>query len=337
MLKVNAYTGGISVPSARYRIRQHIPLLERHGVFTKEFISKSGMYPPDSKIRRPIWLIRNIAENASKYMFHPHADVIFFQREMLSTFSTFETCYKEQRVFDVDDAIFLYRGGKFTKKIASSVQKVICGNDYLAEYFSKYNKNIDVIHTAVDVHQYTERPKIHNDYFTILWSGSSSGFPYLYEIQNVIAKFINKYKDSRLLVLSDKEPVFDVLKKDVHYIYIKWSSENEHALFRSSDVGIMPMPDTEWTRGKCSYKMICYMAAHLPVIVSPYGMNADVLAKGEIGVGCKSFDDWFAALEMYYMSSTLRHKHGQNAIEVAMSHYDIQIISAKLARALKNI
>lgn len=337
MLSVNAYTGGENVPSARYRIRQHIPYLLNHEVEVRELISRVGMYPPASKLMRPFWAVANIAEHAAQIAFGPKCDLVFLQREMLSTFHTWETHIKAPKVFDVDDAIFLYRNGGFTKRIAKGVQKVICGNDYLAEYFSQFNANIEVIPTAVHAQKYLDVPKLETNTFNVLWSGSGSGLKYLQDIEPALFAFFNAYSDTKLIVLSNAKPQFSKLIEGKHYEFRKWSEELELTTFRESTVGLMPMPDDEWTRGKCSYKMICYMAAEMPVVVSPYGMNAQVLQKGDIGMGCYTQQDWTSALEALYKNESIRVTYGNNALNVVKTHYDIQIISAKLANALKSI
>jgi glycosyltransferase involved in cell wall biosynthesis len=337
MLTVNAYTGGLNVPSARYRIRQHIPFLLEKDVVVREFSSRVGMYPPESKILRPAWAIANIIEHAFQIATRPTSDVVFLQREMLSTIHTWETAFKEPKVFDVDDAIFLYRNGGFTKKIANGMQQIICGNDYLANYFFQYNKNIQVIPTAVHAQKYLDIPKINTDTFNVLWSGSGSGLIYLEEIEPALFDFFSAHHDAKLIVLSNKAPKFSKLIQGKHFEFRPWSEQLELTTFRESAVGLMPMPDNDWTRGKCSYKMICYMAAEMPVVVSPFGMNAQVLSQGNVGIGCKSMSDWTNALESLYMSNSVCQQYGENAIQVVKTYYDIQIISAKLANALKSI
>jgi glycosyltransferase involved in cell wall biosynthesis len=337
MLLVNAYTGGENVPSARYRIRQHIPYLRNKGVHVNEVMSRIGMYPPSSKPLRPLWAMANIAEHAAQIVFGPKCDLVFLQREMLSTYHTWETHIKTPKVFDVDDAIFLYRSGGFTKKIARGVQKIICGNDYLAQYFSQYNNNIEVIPTAVDVDKYLSIRKVQTDTFIVLWSGSGSGLKYLQEIEPALFDFFSKHMDAKLIVLSNAKPQFASLIEGKHYEFRKWSEEVEVSTFRESTVGLMPMPDNEWTRGKCSYKMICYMAAEMPVLVSPYGMNFEVLQKGDIGIGCITMSDWRHALEELYKNEILRQSYSHYALDVVKAHYDIKIIWAKLANALISI
>src|SRR5438445_5691843 len=154
MLKVSAYTTGLNVPSARYRVRQLIPYLGELGITVNEIYSKAGTFPPSDGSKHFHWAIKNLGENLMKVLFQPDCDIAWLQKVLLSKHYTFERLLKRPMVFDVDDAIFLDNGGHFTRKIASRAQKIICGNSFLAGYFERYNKNIDIIPTAVDVSKY---------------------------------------------------------------------------------------------------------------------------------------------------------------------------------------
>ena len=102
-------------------------------------------------------------------------------------------------------------------------------------------------------------------------------------------------------------------------------------------VGIMPLDDTPWTRGKCSFKMLQYMAVGLPVIVSPVGMNVDVLAKGQVGFSAQSQDQWYQALETLYKDHQLQRQLGNNGRAVIEQFYDADKIAVNLADIYKAI
>jgi len=135
MLKVLAYTGGRNAPSHVFRVRQYVQPLKDAGIDLCECPSSAGAIPPARKWVRPLWGLWNVGERA------PHAarsfayDVVFFQRELLSTFVTWEPLTKRPRVFDVDDAIWVHRGGGFARRLAGLSDHVICGNHFLAEEY----------------------------------------------------------------------------------------------------------------------------------------------------------------------------------------------------------
>ena len=117
--------------------------------------------------------------------------------------------------------------------------------------------------------------------------------------------------------------------------FVRWSRETEATALTDMSVGVMPLPDDEWTRGKCSFKMLQYMAVGLPVIVSPVGMNKEVLAKGDVGFAATSDDEWYEALESLYKDHSLRAKLGDTARRVVESHFSAQTIAHNLAGIFK--
>lgn len=162
MLQVAAYTGGVNVPSARFRVRQYIENLKDNGIHLDEIISQSGSFPPKKKIDRLSWATKTMLEQVPRVILSRKYDVTLLQREMISTYYTFERFTKKPRVLDVDDAIFLNNSGEFSKKLAINCQHIICGNEYLANWFYQWNKNITIQATAVDANLYkpVEQKKI---------------------------------------------------------------------------------------------------------------------------------------------------------------------------------
>ena len=337
MLKLDVYTGGLNVPSARYRIRQHIPLLKQNGFKVTEHISKAGVYPPRERWKRLLWSIHNLSENFISTIESYTSDVVFLQREMLSTFTTYEGFLKHPIIFDVDDAIHLYRKGGYTRKIAQNMDGIICGNEYLAEWYAQYNKNVIVIPTAVDIAMYeAQQVKRDDDTVNILWSGTSSGFKFLYSIEDALLEVLKRNPEARLKVVSDQVPIFKSISKQL-VIYEKWNELNEFSSIKHADIGIMPIYDDEWSKGKCSYKMLCYMAARLPVVVSPFGMNKMVLTQGELGFGAINSKQWIESLDALIKSPNLRKSYGEEGYRVASHYYDTRIIGSKISEFIKKL
>src|SRR5438270_3696681 len=142
MIKVAAFTGGWAVPSARFRVRQLVPALRESGVDVREWPAPLGAYPPPSRSWRPAWTVATLGARLPGIAWSYRADVTLLQREMLSTFVTLEPLTRRPRVLDVDDAIFLSRGGKFAERLARRCESVICGNDYLADRFRAWNDRV---------------------------------------------------------------------------------------------------------------------------------------------------------------------------------------------------
>jgi glycosyltransferase involved in cell wall biosynthesis len=108
-------------------------------------------------------------------------------------------------------------------------------------------------------------------------------------------------------------------------------------LIQRMNVGVMPLPDDDWTRGKCSYKMLQYMACGIPVIVSPVGMNKEVLAKGAVGKAAQSHSEWYEAFSFYYGNESMAKSHGRAGRKVVEQNYSVQLLAGQLAGIFKSL
>ncbi|MHB8170315.1 MAG: glycosyltransferase family 4 protein [Thermincolia bacterium] len=334
MLKVAAYTGGSFVPSARFRVRQYISLLRDFGIEFTEITSKLGTYPPKNKLIRPFWALGTLSERLPDIVSSYRYDVTLLQREMLSTYVTLEPFTKRPRVLDVDDAIWLHRDGAFARRLAEICDAVICGNTFLAEQFSRWNYNVSVIPTAVDTDRYhpLASDTIHEKQI-IGWSGTSSGFNYLYGIEEALGVVLKKHSNVKLRIVADKMPEFNSIPLE-QMEFIRWSPENEVRVIQDMTVGIMPLEDSLWARGKCSYKMLTYMACSIPVAVSPVGMNADVLSLGKNGLGAISKDEWIDSLDWLLSNQEKARQMGKVGREHVLKHFSIHALVPQLADKL---
>lgn len=335
MIRVAAFTGGVAVPSARFRVRQYIPALLQHGIAVTEMPSRFGVYPPQNKLIRPFWAGATLAGQVPNVIKSHCYDVAWLQREMLSSFATLECLTGKPRVLDVDDAIFLHRHGDFARRLAQLSDRVICGNAYLAEWFSAWNKNIFVIPTAVDTDRYAPviKQREHQDELIIGWIGTSGNLKYVYAVEAALAKAMAIYPKVKLRIVSDKMPLFrrvDMSRCE----FIRWSESIEVESIQGMDIGIMPLEDSAWARGKCSYKMLQYMACGIPVVVSPVGMNAEVLSIAHSGIGAISMDEWCDAIVSLIKDSALRKKMGGLGRQVAVGSFSVTKVVPQIAACL---
>jgi glycosyltransferase involved in cell wall biosynthesis len=348
MLRVIAYTGGHNSPARIPRVRQYIPYLKQHQIEVTESASRAGSYPPERGVwRRAGWGLWNLAEHLPAAAQSYRYDLTLLQREMLSTFVTFEPCTKRPRVLDVDDAIWAHRGGAFARRLARSCDHVICGNNFLAESFSRWNSSVSVLPTAVDTRLFVPadvpagvpanipanggrragRP-------VIGWLGLSSGFRYFNEIETALRNVLRNHPECVLRIISDKAPQFRLFPEP-QVEYIPYSREREVADIQGMTIGIMPLDDSDASRGKCSFKMIQYMSCGVPVVVSRVGMNAEVLQKGESGFGADKPQDWVDALETLLVNPDLRARMGRTGRSVAELHYGVEVLAPQLAATLR--
>jgi glycosyltransferase involved in cell wall biosynthesis len=270
------------------------------------------------------------------------SDLTWIERNFLPGFESLVKATRSPRVLDVDDALWVsHLLGKIgAKKLAKMVDAVIAGNLYLGEWYGQYCKNIHIIPTAIDCDRFQPRneniPRRFGDDFIIGWTGTSGNFKYFELMARPLARFLKAHPTSKFLVLADRRPSLQIIPES-QIQFIPWSSQNETGIIQQMDVGIMPLFDDEWTKGKCSFKMLQYMAAGIPVIVSPVGMNREVLAKGECGFGVQEEAEWYDALTTLFAHSEMREAMGKAGRKIAQAHYDIPAIAWEIAGAFKDI
>jgi glycosyltransferase involved in cell wall biosynthesis len=339
MLSVIAYTGGYNSPSRVFRVQQYIGPLKTSGIDMRECASRAGMFPPAQKWLRPFWGLWNLSERGLDTLRSTAYDLVFFQREMLSTFVTWEPFAKRPRVFDIDDAIWIYRGGHYAGRLARACDHIICGNRFLAEHFSRWNPNVSILPTSVDVHVFCPRSLAEgekDERFIIGWMGLACNLRLLYGIEKALGEVLRRHPRSILRIVTSEAPKFRSLPGD-RIEYIRWTPQNEARTIREMTIGIMPLDDTILSQGKCSYKMLLYMASGLPVVVSPIGMNQEVLEKDEIGFGAACETDWVDHLDRLLRDGELRRKMGAAGRQVVLQHYSVEALAPQLAKTLRSV
>ena len=337
ILKVAALTGGRNVPSARFRVRQLIPALRESGVHVHEFIPRVSKYPPAAKWLRPLWGGAALAARIPAVLATHWYDAVFLQRELVSTFLTLEPLTRHPRVLDVDDAIYLHRGGRFAERLARRCDLILCGNDYLGDVFSRWNKNVKVIPTAVDIRRYVPKKATGAEHLDVIgWIGTSANFKYLYEIETALAAVLKACPDVILRIIADDKPAFRSIQER-RIDFIPWSPENEVKGIQGMSIGIMPLSNSAWTRGKCSFKMLQYMACGVPVVVSPVGMNSQVLSLGAVGLGASNQNEWIDALVGLLGDEKQRINMGINGRSIVKERFSIHVVAPSLAGCLRDL
>lgn len=337
VLRVAALTGGVEVPSARFRVGQFVAPLRDLGIDLNWRTAPVRKHPPRTKLLRPLWFPASVAGRIPGVIDSWRADVTLFSRELVSTFVTLEPLTRRPRVLDVDDAIWLHRGGDYARRLATLADTVIAGNDYVAEWASQYCDRVEILPTAVDTDRFVPGEK-REDYEDVVigWSGTSSNFPYLIGLERALLRVMRERSRAHLAISSDRRPVMPDLPAD-RVTYVPWSVNSEVPFLQSLDVGLMPLADDDWSRGKCSYKMLLYLACGVPVVVTPVGMNAQVLTGADVGFGPISEDDWVDALLNLVDDATLRRRLGGHGVDLVQNHYSMDIVTPRLAALLSEV
>ncbi|MEO5823158.1 MAG: glycosyltransferase family 4 protein [Vicinamibacteraceae bacterium] len=346
-MRVCAITSGASAPASRFRIRQHIAPLAEAGIAVDEYvpgIAQAMPLPgPLARVRRrhlgPLaaaWLAAHAASRLPALLASRRADAVWLERVLAPGFEWLVRGLKAPLVLDVDDAVWLEGlAGRATPRRARAASAVIAGNRYLADWFAAYCPRVHIVPTAIDCQRIQPVPRT-GPGFVMGWTGTSPNFPYLAAIEPAIEAVLRDLPGSALLVVADRQPWLPRLAgRDVRFV--RWSVASEVEALASMDVGLMPLADDEWTRGKCSFKMLQYMAAGVPSVVSPVGMNREVLALGESGLGASGVDEWVDALRTLAMDPDRRARLGVTGRAVALAHFDVPVVAKQLAAVFHSL
>lgn len=350
-ISVAALTSGKSTPSARFRMRQHLPNLCKAGLVVREYcpaINQGARLPGAlGKIRArymPPLIIGqaalNLALRIPGIIGSHQADVTWLERNFIPGLDDAAILLGKPLVVDIDDAIWLYNpmGKSQVARLVGRADMVFAGNTFLADWCSQFCTNIHVIPTAVDADRFAPRsiPKEAGSPFVIGWTGTSGNFRFLQMIEKALDRFLRDHPSARLVIVADRAPSKLSVPPE-QLVFRQWDPATEHLLLHEFDVGIMPLDDSELSRGKCSFKMLQYMAVGIPVIASPYGMNAQVLALGDFGYAALNDKDWREALTCCIENQSLGRIKGKIARELLVREFSVINISSKLISGLTHV
>ncbi|UZD23898.1 glycosyltransferase family 4 protein [Algoriphagus halophytocola] len=335
--------------SSRLRTYQFLPLWEKEGLeikvssfFNEKYLTRFYTERKHSPLNvlgcyfRRFWVLLG----AWKY------DVIWIEKELFPFLPSYAEWILEKMgrgyVVDYDDAVFHnydshpnalvrnWMGDKIAWVMRHS--RLVCvGNAYLKEYaFKAGAMKVEILPTVVDLKKYPLKRKFENSLIRIGWVGSPTTMKYLNSLKVVFRKLGESY-NLELLVINAKG--IEVPDMGISSSLIPWSEEKEGELISSFDIGIMPLPDDDWERGKCAYKLIQYMACGLPVVASPVGMNKEVVREGWNGFLANDVQDWENSLVSLIKDVELRKTMGQNGRQLVEEKYTVQR-NFKLMRSL---
>jgi glycosyltransferase involved in cell wall biosynthesis len=338
--------------SSRVRFYQYFPYLESQGLkivnapfFEDEYIQNlyAGRSISFSKILQSY--LRRIVTVIRRY----HVDLLWVEKEILPWFpAEVEELFKARRmpsVVDYDDAVFhryelhsnaLVRTflGQKIDKVMQQASLVVAGNEYLAERASDAGaKCVEILPSVVDVSQYTVKPPATDNIFKIGWIGSPVTAQYLGIVREVIAELSKESRLRLVLVGLDNSSLFPTIPTEL----ISWNENVECKVSQEFDVGIMPLADGPFERGKCGYKLIQYMAGGVPVVASPVGVNQQIVEHQRNGYLANSSNEWLIALRALRDNPQQRWIMGQAGRKKAETEYNLQVTAPKLLEMLKSV
>jgi glycosyltransferase involved in cell wall biosynthesis len=343
-------------PGQRFRMEQWSPLLEQFGVeVTFEAFRCEELHfllsGPANTWRKILLTSQALARRLKVFRQIKDYDLVYIYNEAAligpALIENYLSMKRVPLVFDFDDAIFLQsrdinpfnrylRLLKFpgkTKSICRSASHVIAGNSYLASYAARFNTDVTIVPTTIDTEKYTiEQSEFASDPSVIGWSGSYSTVQHLDSIRGMLQRLARSER-FRLRVIGTTNYQLDGVEVEA----IPWNSENEVADLRAIDIGIMPLPDNEWTRGKCGLKALQYMALGIPTVCSPVGVNPSIIRDNENGLLAATEDQWIDQLTRLLHSPSLRKRLGKAGRETIEAEYSMSIHARRVYQLFKSV
>ncbi|HAX61176.1 MAG TPA: hypothetical protein DCX95_01255 [Elusimicrobia bacterium] len=350
--KILFFTPGVNAPASRFRVLQYIKYLKQAGfiptvkptVPDKDF-SPRQLFPKLYNFNK--WLARVISLFLYLYMLLNRMfdvlasiryDIVFLQRDLYSIrqpmLEKLLSILNKNIIFDFDDAIFLQNRKKIARIIQLS-KHVIVGNSYLEKFAKTFTNNVTVIPTVIDTSKYHLRHENTSEQVIIGYVGSSSTLNYLSNIKNCLLYLTKKYNNIQIRILS----IFTGTKFTFieNSVYIEWTPENEISEISRFDIGLMPLDDNEWTRGKCGAKILQYMAGGIPTVASPVGVNSEIIQDGFNGFLASTDEIWIKKLSILIENRELRKQMGIAGRKTVEEKYSVEVNFPKLIEVLKKV
>ncbi len=303
-----------------YRIQQYFPFLETRG-FNVELCTTEMSF---------LHLLERIRG----------VDVLYIQRLLINPLKLpLVRKFAKRIVFDFDDAVMYGAKGesetrrrKFRKMVLAS-DAVFAGNRFLAAEAGRYRRQgVYYVPTVVDTGEYPVKAYEGSSTRPVVgWMGSSSTLHYILEMSGLIESLLKT--GCSFEVVADRPPEPGI----TGMTFRKWEKEKEKAFLLGFDIGVMPLTDDVWSRGKCGLKLIQYMAAGLPSVTDPVGAAMEIITDGVNGFLRAGSDEWKAAIEELAGNSGLRKKMGRLARETVEERYSLHVWGPKVAEIMDSL
>jgi glycosyltransferase involved in cell wall biosynthesis len=313
-------------PSTKFRVQSYLSLLSGAGV-------KARVFPVSGK-----------TVNRWRFFYSLHRyDLVIIQKKL---FTPWELKYIRHRsrklVYDFDDAVMFKKGENMDpanplrrKRFERTVRLcdwVIAGNAYLQEVAETFSHSVSVLPTPVDTVTYLPREKGNKSEKIIIgWLGTKSTVHYLEPLVPVFVELRSKFPHVDMKIVSDSFQGMESLRG----IQKVWKEAEEVQDLQSFDIGIMPLPDDPWTRGKCGFKLLQYQAVGLPTVCSAVGVNREIVAEGINGYFANTPQEWLDRLSALISSRELRIKLGKAGRESVVKEYSLEALWPQFLTTVK--
>lgn len=338
--------------SNRYRVEQYIPYLKAAGigcdlspfVFAEFYriIYSEGRY-----CKKTIYFIRGLFRRITDIFKLYKYDAVFIHREACPfgwpIFEWLIFISGKPIIFDFDDAIFIQnfnpvnkiysflKSPSKTKKIIKMASSVIVANRFLQEYAHKFNSHIYILPTSIDTERFKLPERISCN-LEIGWVGSPTTAPYLNIVSDVIKKLSKKYDFIfKVVGVKNKTSI-----PGVRLEYYDWQLDREIQDFQNIDIGIYPLPDTIWAKGKAGFKAIQYMAVGVPVVASAVGMAKEIIEDGINGFLANSYEEWIEKISKLIENPDLRKRIGLAGRKTVEKNFSVEANAPKFLKIIES-
>jgi glycosyltransferase involved in cell wall biosynthesis len=343
----------------RFRIAQFMPYLDAAGVevtlsslFTPEFFRL--VYKPGHYLRKAATFVALSLKRLDTLRGLSQFDVILLYREMFPIGpAVVERVIAARRrppiIFDFDDAIFLPSVSdanrligalKRPQKVAAIIRSsdhVIAGNDYLAEYARRFNPAVTMIPTSVDTDRFVPSARVASAGAAsepiVGWIGSPTTGGYIRSLARVLQRVRERHPFTlRVSGLGERLEI-----PGVRVDHETWALAREVELFNTCDIGVYPLADDEWSKGKCGFKAIQFMACGVPVVAAAVGVNREIIEDGRNGFLAIDEDDWVEKLGRLLQDPALRRRFAEAGRRTIEEKYSVQVNAPTLAATIRAV
>lgn len=348
-------------PSQRYRFEQYLDFFKSQGFNCElsEIINEEDdkiFYHSGKYLQKAMVLAKSIVIRIKDLQRVKNFDLVFIQREALFVGSSFfekQFFKKSKVVFDFDDSIWLLDTSPENKKFEflknplktkiniQHAHAVIAGNAYLASYAKLFNRNVYVVPTTIDTdfHKpvYDSSRFDHNKSdkkIVIGWSGSITTIKHFEIAIPALTAIKNKYGD-KVQIHVIGQGYYE--HPELHIISKSWSVQTEVNDICEFDIGIMPLPEDEWVKGKCGLKGLSYMACGVATIMSNVGVNPEIIEHEKNGLLADTTENWINALSILIDNDELRKKLGEEGRKTVVEKYSVEANKRKYLEILKSL
>ena len=338
-------------PSSRYRIFQFLPYLDAHGIDCKVdplfdetyFKILAVRLAPLRTLLKVPYVVARFLKRVWTLLVLGGRDLIVIEGQLFPYMPSLVERWLQWRyrvVIELDDAIYLTHGHKKKMpQLLSMSAGAIVGNEQLASYAERFTSRVYVVPTVVDTNRFV--PDGQRSYvlaghppapITIVWMGLACNLRYLNVLAPALRALQSRFRMSLRVICSEPPQL-----PGVNIEFRAWDMQREVLDVQDASIGVMPLEDTEWARGKCGLKLLQYLAVGLPAVASPVGVNREIITNGVNGYLASTEQEWYDSLERLCHGAQLREQMGKAGRRMVEAQYSLAVWGPRLAKAYRTL